>query len=123
ALIHDKKILGLILKKYLPTYSIFYEMRNWTPWTGGVTSVHGVPAGDLVFDLPFGMVSAEICEDLWSANSPARARVAAGAEIICNPSASPFTPGKNAERRRRTLGAAANLNAVYAYANLLGCDS
>jgi NAD+ synthase (glutamine-hydrolysing) len=123
ALIHDGKILGLILKKYLPTYSIFYEMRNWTPWAGGATTVNGVPAGELVFKLPFGKVSAEICEDLWSSNSPARARVAAGAEIICNPSASPFTPGKNAERRRLTQGAAANLKSVYAYANLLGCDS
>ncbi|MCC6143046.1 MAG: NAD(+) synthase [Candidatus Hydrogenedentes bacterium] len=123
ALIHDKRILGLILKKYLPTYSIFYEMRNWTPWAGGVTEINGVPAGDLVFKLPFGMVSAEICEDLWSARSPARARVVAGAEIICNPSASPFTPRKNDERKRLTLGAASSLKSVYAYANVLGCDS
>jgi NAD+ synthase (glutamine-hydrolysing) len=123
ALVHDRKILGLILKKYLPTYSIFYEMRNWTPWPGGVTEINGVPAGDLVFNLPFGMVSAEICEDLWSARSPARARVVAGAEIICNPSASPFTPRKNDERKRLTLGAAGSLKSVYAYANILGCDS
>ncbi len=123
ALLYDGKILGMVLKKYLPTYSIFYEMRNWTPWPGGVTEVNGVPAGDLVFELPFGKVSAEICEDLWAANSPAQARVAAGAEIICNPSASPFTPCKNAERRRLTLNAASHLKSVYAYANLLGCDS
>lgn len=123
ALIHDRRVLGLVLKKYLPTYSIFYEMRNWTPWSGGVTEVHGVPAGDLVFRLPFGMVSAEICEDLWAANSPARNRAALGAEIICNPSASPFTPRKNEERRRLILGAAASLKSVYAYANLLGCDN
>ncbi|MFP4503048.1 MAG: NAD(+) synthase [Candidatus Hydrogenedentota bacterium] len=123
ALLYDGRILGMVLKKYLPAYSIFYEMRNWTPWPGGVTEVNGVPAGDLVFELPFGKVSAEICEDLWAANSPAQARVAAGAEIICNPSASPFTPCKNAERRRLTLNAASHLKSVYAYANLLGCDS
>jgi NAD+ synthase (glutamine-hydrolysing) len=123
AFIHDGRVRGLILKKYLPTYSIFYEGRNWTAWRGGVTEVNGVPAGDLVFRLPWGMVTAEICEDLWSANSPARARVAAGAEIICNPSASPFTPRKNEERKRLVLGAAASQKAVYAYANILGCDS
>lgn len=123
ALIHDRRVVGLVLKKYLPTYSIFYEMRNWTPWSGGVTEVNGVPAGDIVFCLPYGKVSAEVCEDLWAAKSPARARVAVGAEIICNLSASPFTPCKNEERRRLILGAAGSLKAVYAYANLLGCDN
>ncbi|MCC6486137.1 MAG: NAD(+) synthase [Candidatus Hydrogenedentes bacterium] len=123
ALIHDGTVRGLILKKYLPTYSIFYEGRNWAAWTRGATEINGVPAGELVFDLPFGKVSAEICEDLWSTNSPARARVRAGAEIICNPSASPFTPLKNEQRRRLILGASGSLACVYAYANLLGCDN
>jgi len=123
AFITDREIQGLVLKKHLPTYSIFYEGRNWNAWPGGVTSVHGVPAGDLVFELPFGRVSAEICEDLWAPNAPARERVRAGAEIICNPSASPFTPRKNEERKRLIQGMANSLKSVYVYANLLGCDS
>jgi NAD+ synthase (glutamine-hydrolysing) len=123
AMVHDGKILGLLLKRHLPTYSIFYEARHWTAWRGGVTEVNGVPAGDLVFRLPYGCVSGEICEDLWSSNSPAHARVAAGAEIICNPSASPFTPRKNEARKGLVLGAASSLKAIYAYANLLGCDN
>ena len=94
AMIADGRVQGLVLKKYLPMYSIFYESRNYTAWPGGTTTINGVPAGDLVFDLPFGKVSAEICEDLWSPTSPAHERVRAGAEIICNPSASPFLPGK-----------------------------
>jgi NAD+ synthase (glutamine-hydrolysing) len=123
ALAFGGRVRGLILKKHLPTYSIFYEGRNWASWTSGMTDVNGVPAGDLVFRLPFGMVSAEICEDLWSADSPALARAHAGAEVICNSSASPFTPLKNAQRRRLVQGAAEHLACVYAYANLLGCDS
>lgn len=123
ALIHECKVLGILLKKFLPAYSVFYEGRNWTAWPGGVTRVNGIPAGDLVFRLPFGCVSGEICEDLWSTQSPAYDRVRAGAEIICNPSASPFTPRKNEERKRLILGAASSLKAVYAYANLLGCDN
>lgn len=123
ALVHDRQVRGLILKKFLPTYSIFYEGRNWAAWEGGVTEYRGVPTGDLVFRLPYGMVSAEICEDMWSAYSPARARVLAGAEVICNGSASPFTPRKNEQRKRLVLGAAGNLACVYAYANLLGCDN
>ncbi|MCF6286239.1 MAG: NAD(+) synthase, partial [Candidatus Hydrogenedentes bacterium] len=123
ALVAGGRVQGLVLKRHLPMYSIFYEGRNYTPWTGGTTIINGVPAGDLVFDLPFGMVSAEICEDLWSSASPARERVRAGAEIICNPSASPFLPGKNEERKSLVCQSAANLKAVYAYANLLGCDN
>lgn len=123
ALVYDGRVRGLILKKHLPTYGVFYEGRNWASWTDGTTLVNGVPAGDIVFHLPFGAVSAEICEDLWSADSPARARVRAGAEIICNGSASPFTPLKNNQRRRLVQGAAEHLACVYAYANLLGCDS
>lgn len=123
AFVSHGQVRGLVLKRYLPTYNIFYEGRNWTAWAGGVTAVEGVPAGDLVFRLPFAAVSAEICEDLWSAASPAYERVVAGAEVICNPSASPFTPCKNLERQRLVMGAASNLKAVYAYSNLLGCDN
>jgi NAD+ synthase (glutamine-hydrolysing) len=123
AFVHDQRICGLILKKHLPTYSIFYEGRNWAPWVEGVTEINGVLAGDLVFKLPYAMVSAEICEDLWTPRSPAYARTVAGAEIICNGSASPFTPRKNEQRRRLVRGAAEHLACVYAYANLLGCDN
>lgn len=123
AFVSDGTIHGLVLKRVLPTYSIFYEGRNWTAWDGGITTVRGIPAGDLIFRTPYGVVSAEICEDLWSSASPARERVAAGAEIICNPSASPFVPRKNEERKRLVAGAASNMKTVYAYANLLGCDN
>lgn len=123
ALVYDGRVHGFILKKFLPTYSIFYEGRNWTAWTAGITEISGIPAGDLVFKLPFGCVSAEICEDLWSAESPAYPRVLAGAEIICNGSASPFTPRRNELRRRLVQGAAGHLACVYAYSNLLGCDN
>ncbi|GMW01786.1 MAG: putative glutamine-dependent NAD(+) synthetase [Candidatus Hydrogenedentota bacterium] len=123
ALIQDGSVAGLVFKKFLPTYSIFYEGRNWMPWTSGHTEVNGVPAGDLVFKLPYGVVSAEICEDLWAGHSPARDRVMAGAEVICNLSASPFTPCKNEQRRRLVLGASGRYACMYAYANLLGLDN
>jgi NAD+ synthase (glutamine-hydrolysing) len=123
ALIHDREVRGIVLKKFLPTYSIFYEGRNWTAWHDGVTEVNGVPAGDLIFRMPYGTISAEICEDLWAPDSPAQARVRAGAEIVCNPSASPFTPLKNDYRRRLVVGASSKLASVYAYSNLLGLDN
>lgn len=123
AFLHEGAVQGLVLKRYLPTYSIFYEGRNWTAWDQGVTEINGTPAGDLVFRLPYGVISAEICEDLWANREPAMNRVLAGAEVICNLSASPFVPRKNVQRRRLVLSSAESLACVYAYANLLGLDN
>jgi NAD+ synthase (glutamine-hydrolysing) len=123
AFIHDGEVRGMVLKKFLPTYGIFYEGRNWTPWPGGTTTVLDVPAGDLNFKVPYGVVSAEICEDMWSVHQPARERVLAGAEVICNLSASPFTPRKNEQRKRLVLHTSQRLACVYAYANILGLDN
>jgi len=123
AFIHDGTVHGLILKKHLPTHSIFYEGRNWTPGPDENLIINGVPAGNLVFDTPYGKVTAEVCEDLWSAASPADARVRAGAEIVCNLSASPFLPHKHEDRRELVLGTTNRLACVYAYTNLLGLDN
>ncbi len=123
ALLHDGEILGLVTKQNLPQYSVFYEGRNWTPGSDDWDEDLGVPAGNLVFDLPYGTISAEICEDLWSPHSPAPARARAGAEIICNLSASPFTPRKNEHRKRLIQSAAGRMSCVYAFSNLLGLDN
>lgn len=123
ALIHDGEILGLVTKQNLPQYGVFYEGRNWTPGSDDWDEYNGVPAGNLLFQLPYGKVSAEICEDLWSPHSPAPARARAGAEVICNLSASPFTPRKNEHRKRLIQSAAGRMSCVYAFSNLLGLDN
>ena len=123
AFVCNRKIHGLILKKYLPTYQVFYEGRYWSSWAGGTTEIHGIPAGDIIFQLPYGLVSAEICEDIWSSHSPSADRAIHGAEIICNLSASPFSPLKNQLRKQLVLTNAMRIKVVYIYSNLLGCDN
>lgn len=123
AFLCDGSVWGLVLKKHLPTYQVFYEGRYWTAWDSGVTEINGVPAGDLIFELPYGKVSAEICEDVWSPYSPSVDRALVGAEVICNLSASPFAPLKNRLRRELVVSNAMRLKVVYVYANLLGCDN
>jgi len=123
ALLSGGAVTGITLKQFLPNYGIFYEGRQWTGWSQGATRIRGLPAGELLFRLPYGIVGAEICEDAWSVNAPSRRLALHGAEIIVNGSASPFTAGKQARRRRIVAGAADALMAAYAYANLLGCDS
>ena len=55
--------------------------------------MRGVPFGDIVFDLDFGTLALEVCEDLWSPDGPMRRRCYAGAELVLNLSASPFRTG------------------------------
>jgi NAD+ synthase (glutamine-hydrolysing) len=84
-------VLGLVPKEKLPTYGIFYEGRTFARGEPGMNEVHrGVPLGDLLFEFDFGVLGAEVCEDLWSADGPMRRRAYSGAELICNLSASPF---------------------------------
>ncbi len=119
----DGHPVGITLKQRLPNYGVFYEARQWTGWTGGATTVCGLPAGKLIYELPYGSVGAEICEDLWALDAPSRKLALHGAEIVVNGAASPFIAGMQARRRRLLRGNLEATLAVYAYANLLGCDS
>lgn len=121
AVIFDGQILGVVPKSNLPNYNEFYERRIFTP-AGGV---HGeitigdrtVPFGvNQVFrcaDMPMFSFAIEICEDLWVSNSPSITHAAAGANIICNLSASNDIVGK--ENIRRTLISAASIKLKCAY--------
>src|SRR4051794_32803170 len=50
AVVASGKVLGLVPKEKLPTYSIFYEGRTWSCGHPGMAEVHrGVPLGDYLF--------------------------------------------------------------------------
>ena len=79
------QLLGIVPKQKLPTYNIFYEGRTITRGLPlEVGEMAGVPFGDLIFQFDFGIVSVEICEDLWSPDGPMKRRCYAGAELVCN---------------------------------------
>ena len=121
ALVHGGKILGIVPKEKLPTYNVFYEARVFARGRPGmIDEVHGVPFGDLVFELDFGTVAIEVCEDLWSPDGPMRRRSYAGAEVTLNLSASPYRLGVIATRREMIATRAADNQCVVAYANLVG---
>lgn len=123
ALVHKGAILGIVPKEKLPTYNVFYEARTLSRGVpGDVRTVHGVPFGDLVFDLSFGTVALELCEDLWSPDGPMRRRAYAGAELILNLSASPYRLGVVSTRREMISTRAGDNQATVAYANLIGSN-
>lgn len=125
AALNHGEILGLTTKTFLPNYGEFYEMRQFRE--GPET------AREIFFDgekVPFGpqilftascmeqlVVSAEICEDVWSPIPPSIEAAREGATIIVNCSASDETIGKAAYRRSLIEGQSARLIAGYVYAN------
>jgi NAD+ synthase (glutamine-hydrolysing) len=123
AVVAGGRVLGLVPKEKLPTYSVFYEGRTFDRGQPGLALQHrGVPLGDQVFQLDFGILAAEVCEDVWSADGPMRRRTYAGAELVVNISASPFRVGTQATRRELLATRAADHQCTLAYVNLVGAN-
>ncbi len=124
-LLHGK-VLGVIAKGNIPTYSEFYEGRYFAPAPKETRTIRilGQEApfgGAIVFrcaDLPDLAVGVEICEDLWIPNAPHAKLAKGGATILCNLSASDQVAGKANYRRLLVQSASARCLAGYIY-----CDA
>jgi len=117
------RVLGVVPKEKLPTYGVFYENRTFSHGQPGrVTALKrdGVPFGDLVFRLPFGVMAVEVCEDIWSPDGPMRRRCYSGAELVVNLSASPWRAGIDRTRREMVSVRAADNQAAVVYVNQVG---
>jgi NAD+ synthase (glutamine-hydrolysing) len=123
ALVHGGRVWGLVPKEKLPLYNVFYEARTIARGAPGLQdTVDGVSFGDLVFELDFGVVALEVCEDGWSPDGPMRRRSYAGAEVVVNLSASPFRLGIAETRREMIATRAADCQATVAYVNAVGAN-
>ncbi|MFP2956729.1 NAD(+) synthase [Myxococcus sp. 1LA] len=123
AVVAGGHILGLVPKEKLPTYSVFYEARTFGRGQPRMAEVHrGVPLGDYLFRFDFGVVSPEVCEDIWSADGPMRRRTYSGAELVVNLSASPFRLGFVETRRELIATRAADHQCTIAYCNAVGSN-
>jgi NAD+ synthase (glutamine-hydrolysing) len=124
-LIVDGRIVGLVPKRFLANDGIHYEARWCHPWPlGVVTNFEGrYPIGDILFDIAGVRIGVEVCRDAWVAGRPGTELSMRGVDIILNPSASHFAFGKYQTRRRYITEASRSLGCVYAFCNLLGCES
>src|SRR4051794_20106997 len=106
--LHRGRVLGVVPKTYLPNYREFYEARYFA--SGDVLHQPSVeiagqvaPFGSsLLFqatDQPRLTLHVEICEDVWVPIPPSSYAALAGATVLLNLSASPFTIGKAGYRR------------------------
>ncbi len=129
------RVLGRFPKTLLPTYDVFDEARWFEPRRGGPPAV---------LDIDGVRVGFTVCEDIWNdeqlwadpelvrddspdanriyAEDPVQALVAAGAKLILNLSASPFSGGRSATRARILAHLAARHQVAAALVNTVGAN-
>jgi NAD+ synthase (glutamine-hydrolysing) len=123
ALVHAGRVWGYVPKEKLPLYNVFYEARTLARGAPGLTdTVDGAPFGDVIFDLDFGALALEVCEDGWSPDGPMRRRSYAGAELVVNVSASPFRLGIAGTRREMIATRASDCQVTLVYVNAVGAN-
>ena len=122
AVLSGGRVIGLIPKQFIPTYKEFEELRWFQSGIGiektdVIFNSYSVPFGtDLLFQVGKAVVFCECCEDLWSVIPPSSRAALAGANIICNPSASNELIGKHGYRRSLVAGQSGRLISGYIYA-------
>lgn len=125
AVVFHGKIIGFVPKTHIPNYGEFYEMRHFTSGAdldngsfAYAENQYPVLTTNQLFqvtpELTFGI---EICEDLWTANTPSVKLAQNGANLIFNLSASDEIIGKADYRRTIIKAKSGSLLCAYAYAD------
>jgi len=119
ALLCNGSVLQHFRKALLPTYDVFDEDRYFEPFHG-----------PQLLDIAGRRVGISICEDIWNDrdywkrrryhHDPIEELVHAGAEVVINLSASPFTAGKQRRREAMLSSMAKKHRVPVAYLNQFG---
>jgi NAD+ synthase (glutamine-hydrolysing) len=109
AVLADRRVGAVYRKIRLPNYGVFDEQRYFVPGTEPATvAISGTRVG------------LTICEDCWVPGPPASSEAGAGAELIANPSGSPYHRGKGLEREAMFAERARAYGVHFAFCNLVG---
>jgi NAD+ synthase (glutamine-hydrolysing) len=104
------EIRGVYHKQLLPNYGVFDEQRYFTAGQGATQ----------LFGIAGVRVGVSICEDAWSPTGPIAAQAAAGAELIININASPYSVSRLLEREEMLATRAADASCGLIYLNCVG---
>jgi len=107
--LRDGTSVGTYDKMRLPNEGVFDEARHFVPGDEPLV----VPVEDV-------RVGVVICQDLWTADGPVAASVAAGAEVVVVLNASPYHRGKRAEREEWVARHARERSVWVCYVNRVG---
>ena len=103
-------LVGTYHKRLLPNYSVFDEQRWFAPGTEPYTRyvIGGVPVG------------VSVCEDLWFAAGPVADQGRAGAKLVVNLNASPYSIGRRDDRLAVLTQRVTESGCAIAYVNQVG---
>ncbi|HXA34244.1 MAG TPA: NAD+ synthase [Acidimicrobiales bacterium] len=104
------EMVGTYHKRLLPNYSVFDEQRWFAPGTEPYAQyvVAGVPVG------------VSVCEDVWFAGGPVADQGRAGARLVVNLNASPYSIGRRADRLAVLADRVTEAGCAIAYVNQVG---
>ena len=111
AILQRGEIKSVYRKMSLPNYSVFDERRYFSPG-----------AHPLLVRFGEAKIGINVCEDLWVPSGPINDQTIAGANLILNLSASPFTSQKHKTRSSLLLTRAMEYSSTIAYCNLVGAQ-
>ena len=103
-------VLGRYFKRLLPNYGVFDEQRWFVPG-------QGPPEQFVVAGVSVGM---SICEDMWFAGGPMADQAKAGAGLLVNLNASPYSRGRRQERLAVLEERVAETGCPVVYVNQVG---
>ncbi|KAL7418938.1 glutamine-dependent NAD(+) synthetase [Cryptotrichosporon argae] len=135
-IIYGGKIVMIRPKMWMANDGNYRELRHFTPWAkhrqteqhalpGIIREVTGqthVPFGDAVVATQDTVIGVELCEELFTPDSPHIRMGLDGVEIFTNSSASHHELRKLNRRVELVREATMKLGGVYLYANQQGCD-
>jgi NAD+ synthase (glutamine-hydrolysing) len=116
SVLRDGAIAATYRKRELPNYAVFDERRYFDVDPDDESCVFDVAGRASNESVRVGLV---ICEDLWFAE-PLAKTVAAGAQLVLVPNASPFERDKHAQRDALLAQRVAETKVAIAYLNVVG---
>jgi NAD+ synthase (glutamine-hydrolysing) len=110
ALCVNGELVGTYHKRLLPNYSVFDEQRWFAPGNEpySLFVIAGVP------------VAMTVCEDLWFPGGPVAEQGRAGAQLVVNLNASPYSIGRRNDRLAVLADRVAESGCAIAYVNQVG---
>lgn len=103
-------VVATYAKRCLPNYAVFDEVRWFAPG----------PSEPVLFEIAGANVGISICEDVWVEDGPVCDLGAAGAQLILNLNASPYSRGRRDQRLSMLERRVAQSGAGIVYVNQVG---